>query len=96
MDRFTKYALLVMVMAVALMLLSTYLGVYLFGGTMETKYVKVIEDEAERLGVKYSHLIELRGEGEYVAFSIAGAVSGFIIGYLIPSIFGTRRGEADG
>jgi ABC-type cobalt transport system substrate-binding protein len=96
MDRSTKYALLVMVMAVALMLLSTYLGVYLFGGDMETKYAKVIEDEAERLGVKYGHLIELGEEGEYVAFSIAGAVSGFIIGYLIPSIFGTRRGEADG
>jgi hypothetical protein len=96
MDKFTKYALLVMMMAVALMLLSTYLGVYLFGGDMETKYLKVIEDEAERLGVKYCHLIELGEEGEYVAFSIAGAVSGFIIGYLMPSIFRTRRGEADG
>ncbi len=87
MDKFTRYVLLTMVIVLTSIVVSTYIGVYLYGGDMETKYLKVMEEEAERLGLKYGHLVELGEEGEYVAFSIAGAISGLIIGYLMPSIF---------
>jgi len=94
-DRFTKYALLLMVAAVAAMMVATYVGVFIFGGEMETKYMSMIEEEAEKLGLNFSHVVELGEYGEYIGFTAAGAISGFIIGYLIPPIFekpGRRRG----
>lgn len=87
MDRFTKYALLIMVVAVLGMIVATYVGVFIFGGNMETKYMTVIEEHAEEAGVSFWHPIELSEEGEYVAFILAGAAAGFIVGYLTPSIF---------
>mgnify|MGYP001773050514 CR=1 FL=1 len=92
MDRFTKYVLVIMVVGVLGMIIATYVGVFVYGGNMETKYVSVIEEHAEQLGIEYHHLIELGEEGEYVAFTIAGAVAGFIIGYLLPSL--SKEGEA--
>jgi hypothetical protein len=91
MDKFTKYVLLIMVAAVALMIISTYIGVFIYGGNMETKYVTIIESEAEKLGLNFSHLVELGEVGEYTAFSAAGAVAGFLIGYLIPPIFEAKK-----
>jgi hypothetical protein len=88
MDRFTKYALITMIAAVAVIIVSTYVGVFVFGGSMETMYITVIEDQAKKLGLLFGHVIELGEEGEYIGFFIAGAVSGLIIGYLIPSVFG--------
>lgn len=87
MDNFTKYALLIMVIAVAAMVIATYVGVYVYGGNMETKYITVIEEEAEALGLNFGHLIELGETGEYIGFTVAGALCGFIIGYIIPSVF---------
>lgn len=87
MDKFTKYVLLIMVAAVLGMVAATYVGVFVFGGAMETKYVTVIEEHAEELGVGFWHPIELGEEGEYIAFTLAGAAAGFIIGYLIPPLF---------
>ena len=87
MDKFTKYALLIMVVAVAAMIIATYVGVYVYGGNMETKYVTMIEEEAEALGLNFGHLVELGETGEYVGFSVAGALCGLIIGYIIPSVF---------
>lgn len=87
MDRFTKYALIIMIAAVAVIIVSTYVGVFVFGGGMETKYIVIIEEQAEDLGLPFSHIVELDEVGEYIGFTIAGAVSGLIIGYLIPSVF---------
>lgn len=87
MDRFTKYALITMIAAIAFIVISTYIGVFVFGGSMETKYIVIIEEQAEELGLPFSHVVELGEVGEYIGFTIAGAVSGLIIGYLIPSIF---------
>jgi hypothetical protein len=94
MDKFTKYVLLIMVAAVALMIISTYIGVHFYGGNMETKYITIIEEEAEELGLNFGHLMELGEEGEYIAFSVAGAISGFFIGYLIPPIFEAKSSQA--
>lgn len=68
MDMFTKYALLIMVVAVAAMVIATYVGVYVYGGNMETKYITMIEEEAEALGLNFGHLIELGETGEYIGF----------------------------
>ena len=87
MDKFTKYAVMVMVAAVVAIVVSSYIGVFVFGGNMESRYIAMIEEQAEKLGLLFGHVIELSVEGEYVGFFIAGAVGGSIIGYLIPSVF---------
>lgn len=87
MDKFTKYVLIVMVVAVLGMVAATYIGVFVFGGNMETKYVTIIEEHAEELGLSFWHPVELGEEGEYIAFTLAGAAAGFVIGYLIPPLF---------
>ena len=94
MDRFTKYALAVMIAAVAVIIVSTYVGVFVFGGGMETKYIVIIEEQAEDLGLQSSHIVELDEVGEYIGFTIAGAVSGLIIGYLIPSVFEQKHARS--
>lgn len=87
MDKFTKYAFLVMVVIVVAMVISTYIGIFVVGGSMETTYISIMEEAAKELGLSYGHLIELDEVGEYIAFTIAGAVSGFVVGYLIPVVF---------
>ena len=92
MDKFTKYALITMFAVVAGIMLSTYVGFLVFGPSIfETRYIVLIEEQAKSLGLVFGHVVELGETGEYVGFTIAGAVSGFIIGYLIPSVFGARR-----
>lgn len=91
MDKFTKYSLLLMTMIVVAMIISTYVGVFIFGGDMETAYISIMEEAAKDLGLSYGHLIELDEVSEYIVFTIAGAVSGFIIGYLIPTVLEKPR-----
>ena len=92
MDKFTKYALMLMTAIVALMLVSTYVGYMTFGSSIfETRYLTVIEDSAKQLGLVVGHPIELGMEGEYIGFTLAGVISGLIIGYLIPSVFSTTE-----
>ncbi len=87
-DKFTKYALIAMTTIVAILLVSTYVGYLVFGSSIfETKYLTVIEDQARALGLAFGHVIELGEAGEYVGFSLAGVISGFVIGYLFPTIF---------
>ena len=87
MDRFTKNILMTMIGLVAAMVIGAYLGVFVFKGDMETKYIKVIEEQAAEQHLEPTHIVELDEVGEYVGFSAAGAIGGFIIGYLLPSIF---------
>jgi hypothetical protein len=92
MDKFTKYALILMTAIVVLMLISTYVGYMTFGSSIfETRYLTVIEDQARQLGVTIGHPIELGQVGEYIGFTLAGIISGLIIGYLIPSVFSTTE-----
>jgi hypothetical protein len=91
-DRFTKYALITMIAIVAVMLISTYVGYMIFGSSIfETRYITVIEDQASKFGLAIGHPIELGVTGEYIGFSIAGIVAGFVIGYLIPSVFNQKE-----
>ena len=89
MDKFIKYALLLMTAIVAAMLVSTYVGYMAFGSSIfDTRYLTVIEDSAKQLGLAIGHPIEIGIEGEFIGFTLAGVIAGFIIGYLIPSVFG--------
>jgi hypothetical protein len=92
MDKFTKYALLTMTAIVVVMLITTYVGYTLFGsGVFQTRYLTVIEDQARQLGLTIGHPIELGMEGEYIGFGLAGVAAGFVIGYLIPSVFDGKK-----
>ena len=91
MDKFTKYALMAMVAIVGSMLVTTYVGYTLFGSSIfNTRYITVMEEQAKQLGVTLHHPIELGVEGEYIGFTIAGAIAGFIIGYLFTAVFETK------
>jgi cobalt/nickel transport system permease protein len=91
-DKFTKYALITMFAIVAGMLISTYVGYSIYGNSIfETRYITVIEEQARNLGLVFGHVIELAETGEYVGFALAGIISGFVIGYLLPSVFGRKR-----
>ncbi|MCS7095778.1 MAG: hypothetical protein N3F10_02855 [Candidatus Bathyarchaeota archaeon] len=96
MDKFTKYVLLIMAVSIFGMVAATYIGVFVFGGDMETKYITMIEEHAEELGVSFWHPVELSEEGEYLAFTLAGAVAGFVIGYLIPPLFEKPKSAEEG
>jgi len=85
-DKFTKYALATMFAIVAALVVNAYVGVVVFGGNMETGYIKIIEGEAEQQGLTPSHVVELDEVGEYISFFIAGAAGGFLVGWLIPTI----------
>ena len=84
MDRFTKYALITMVLIVAIMTVSAYVG-YIVGGN------KATDDSVNNLaggGTTYLPLnfARLGLTGQYIGFFIAGAVGGFIVGYIVSSI----------
>jgi hypothetical protein len=95
MDRFTKYALLTMSVIVLVMVVGGYIG-YTVGGNAATD--DIVNDLGGG-GTTYSPFtIEVFGEeGEYVAFFIAGGVGGFIVGYIMPSLFNknTPSGRAN-
>ena len=92
MDKFTKYALITMTGIVAVMIVSTYVGYITFGESIfETRYLTVIEDSAKQLGLAVGHPIELGIEGEFIGFTLAGVIAGFVMGYLIPSVFSQKE-----
>ncbi len=89
MDKFTKYALITMVLMVAIMTASAYVG-YMVGGNAATD--DVVNDMAGGgSGPVSPFTVEVFGEmGEYVGFFVASAVGGFVVGYLVPSVFNTN------
>jgi hypothetical protein len=93
-DRFTKYALITMFAIVVVLMVSTYIGYMIFGSSIfQTAYITVIEDQARQLGLAFGHVVELGEMGEYVGFTIAAVIAGFVIGYLIPIVFYQKEGD---
>jgi hypothetical protein len=87
-DRFTKYALITLVLIVAIMTVSAYVG-FIVGGNVAT------DDKANNLaggGTSYSpfDIAKLGLTGEYIGFFTAGAVGGFIVGYILPSVLNSN------
>jgi hypothetical protein len=91
MERFTKNAIILMIGLVVFMVTGTYIGAVALKGDMETKYAKVMEEEAEAAHLSLTNLVELNEAGEYIGFTIAGAMSGLAVGYLWPTVFGQKR-----
>ena len=87
MDRFTKYALLVMVLIVAIMTVSAYVG-YMVGGNGATDdYVNNAASGTSTTVYYNPFTIEHWGvNGEYVGFFSAGCLGGLVVGYLFPVV----------
>ena len=82
MDKFTKYALSAMAITVAVMLVGTYVGAVVLKGGMEGTDATVIPQSSTSLSL----FSALGPAGEYVGFSVAGAVGGLLVGYILPTI----------
>lgn len=96
MDKFTKYALLTMVVIVIIMMISTYLGAVVFKAGMEGTDATVNDQAATHTTswFGFSFTADALGQmGEYIGFSLAGVVGGFIVGYCFPTIF-TKNKQA--
>jgi hypothetical protein len=95
MDKFTKYVLIALAVTLAVMTVSAYFG-YMVGGNAATDD---IVNDAGGGGTTYSPFtVEALGEnGEYIGFFAVGCVGGFIVGYLMPSVFynKTESGRAN-
>ena len=94
MDKFTKYALLAMVLIVAIMMASGYVG-YKVGGNSATDDKVNNKASGSSTTVYYNPFtIEHWGvTGEYFGFCAAGCVGGFLVGYIFPTVMNgkTRR-----
>lgn len=93
-DKFTQTALVLMVVITALFCIGTYIG-YIGDAGMEGTDGVVEEHAAELGGREATELIPTIGiygdMGEYVGFTLAGVVSGLIVGYLWTGIFWRRE-----
>jgi hypothetical protein len=94
MDKFTKYALITMVVIAAVCVTMGYIG-YQVGGNAATD--DQVNDKAGG-GTTYSPFtIEGFGEnGEYVAFFVAGSAGGFLVGYIFPTFMLKSKTESRG
>jgi ABC-type cobalt transport system substrate-binding protein len=88
MDKFTKYALLTMIVIVSIMMISAYVGTVILGSGMEGTDATVNQMAGEGEPVLPFTIAPFGEVGEYIGFGMAGVVGGFIVGYIIPSVFG--------
>jgi cobalt/nickel transport system permease protein len=86
-DRFTKYALITMAAIVAIMIVSTYIGVTVFHGEMGGTDASV--------AAGFSFLTNYTEADEYIVFTIAGAIGGLVVGYLLPAVFKQLKQKGD-
>jgi hypothetical protein len=88
-DAFTKNALIGSTILITVMIFSAYFGSQVgeLDGTDG-----LVEDLAAASAQKTPRtLVELDEKGEYFGFGLAGMLSGFVIGYLWPSLFPRRN-----
>ena len=88
MDRFTKYALLSMILIVAIMTVSAYVGYFVGGNSSTDDNVNSAASGSDTTVYYNPFTIEYWGDnGEYVGFFLAGCFGGFLVGYLFPIVF---------
>jgi hypothetical protein len=95
MDKFTKYVLIGLAVALLVMTVSAYVG-FMIGGNAATD--DIVNDLGGGGTVYSPFTVEALGEyGEYIGFFVVGSVGGFIVGYILPSVFNgkTASGRAD-
>ena len=94
MDRFTKNALILLVICTSIMCIAAYVG-YASGAGMEGTDGLVEEHAASTGGLEAKGVlpsVEYFGDqGEYVGFTLAGIISGFLVGYYWTDIFGGKK-----
>jgi ABC-type cobalt transport system substrate-binding protein len=96
MDKFTKYALLTMIVIVSIMTLLAYLGAAVLKGSMEGTDATVndMAGQHTQSWFGFPFTADALGQmGEYIGFSLAGVVGGFIVGYCFPTIFSKNKDE---
>ena len=96
MDKFTKYALLTMIVIVTIMTVLTYLGAAVFNAGMEGTDATVNDAAASHTTswFGFPFTADALGQmGEYIGFSLAGVVGGFIVGYCFPTIFSRNKDD---
>ncbi len=93
-DRFTKTALVLMVVIASVFVTCAYLG-YIGGAEMEGTDAMVEEHAASTANVEATAIIPALTDvvGEPAGFTIAGIIAGFIVGYYWTEMF-RRRGNA--
>jgi cobalt/nickel transport system permease protein len=79
-DKFTRYALVTMIVILSIMLVLTYIGVNVFGGEMGGTDTSVASG--------FNFLVHYNRIDQYVAFAIGGAAGGLVVGYLLPTVLG--------
>ncbi|MFQ6051308.1 MAG: hypothetical protein ACE5K4_06405 [Candidatus Hydrothermarchaeota archaeon] len=84
-DSFVLKVLLLMVLSVLGIIVSAYYGSKV--GELQGTDALVEDLAMKSAGKKAVTLIELNETGEYIGFTLVGIVSGFTVGYLIPSLF---------
>jgi hypothetical protein len=95
MDKFTKYVLIALAVALLVMTVSAYVG-FMIGGNAATD--DIVNDLGGGGSTYSPFTVEALGEyGEYIGFFTVGAVGGFIVGYILPSVFNgkTASGRAN-
>jgi len=94
MDNFIKNCIILLVVCTALMCVLSYIG-YISGAEMGGTDAAVEETAAETRGLEAEGIIpsvEHFGDmGEYVGFTLAGIVGGFIFGYFWIDIKGDNN-----
>ena len=93
MDKFTKYALLTMVIIVAVMIVSAYFSSMVGGNAATDDTVNTAARGGSTIDVYYNPFtVEPWGRhGEYVGFTAVGCFGGFMAGYLFSSVFEGNR-----
>jgi hypothetical protein len=87
MDRFTKYALIAMILIVAVMTVSGYIGYKVGGNAATDDKVNAAASDSSTTVYYNPFTIEHWGvTGEYLGFCAAGCAGGFIVGYIFPSV----------
>ena len=91
-DKFEKYALLVMTLVVALMIASTYIGAVLLRAEMQGTDATVNNSTHVTSWFGLPFTTTAIGQfGEYIGFSLAGIAGGLIVGYSFPRIFSDNK-----
>lgn len=74
-----------MILIVAAMFVGTYVGNVILKGNMKGTDATIIPQPTEASSTP--SFLHFGLVGEYVGFTIAGAVGGLFVGYLMPSLF---------
>lgn len=80
-----------MTVIVLAMVVGTYVGVTVFKGDMTPIDDLIIPQPSSASNVP--SFANLGPAGIYIGFTVAGAVGGFLIGYIMPSVFNQENAQ---